>query len=134
MSYEKQTWQTGDVVTSAKLNHMEDGIAGGGSGGGVLIVNVTVEQEGPDTFEVTSVSKTAEEIYSAASSGNAVFAYISYALDSTVAVLPLMNFAVGAENEHIVNFWSIDGAGNYRGLEIGDSAYAYYEEFSILNS
>ena len=26
MSYEKQTWQTGDIVTSAKLNHMEGGI------------------------------------------------------------------------------------------------------------
>lgn len=33
MAYEKQTWQTGDVVTSAKLNHMEDGIAGAGGGG-----------------------------------------------------------------------------------------------------
>lgn len=30
MAYEKQTWQTGDVVTSAKLNHMEDGIAAAG--------------------------------------------------------------------------------------------------------
>ena len=28
MSYEKQTWQAGDTITSAKLNHMEDGIAG----------------------------------------------------------------------------------------------------------
>ena len=28
MSYTKQTWQSGDKVTSAKLNHMEDGIAG----------------------------------------------------------------------------------------------------------
>lgn len=27
MAYEKQTWKTGDVVTSAKLNHMEEGIA-----------------------------------------------------------------------------------------------------------
>lgn len=26
MAYEKQTWQSGDVVTSAKLNNMEDGI------------------------------------------------------------------------------------------------------------
>ena len=26
MSYTKQTWKTGDIVTSAKLNHMEDGI------------------------------------------------------------------------------------------------------------
>lgn len=30
MSYEKQTWQTGDTITAEKLNHIEDGIAGGG--------------------------------------------------------------------------------------------------------
>ena len=30
MAYEKNTWATGDVVTSAKLNHMEDGIADSG--------------------------------------------------------------------------------------------------------
>lgn len=34
MSYEKQTWATGDVITAEKLNHMEDGIAGAESGGG----------------------------------------------------------------------------------------------------
>ena len=38
MAYEKQTWQTGDVITQEKLNHMEDGIAGAG-GGSVLVVN-----------------------------------------------------------------------------------------------
>lgn len=27
MAYTKNTWVTGDIVTSAKLNHMEDGIA-----------------------------------------------------------------------------------------------------------
>lgn len=27
MAYEKQTWATGDTVTAAKLNHIEDGIA-----------------------------------------------------------------------------------------------------------
>lgn len=26
MQYEKSTWQSGDVITSAKLNNMEDGI------------------------------------------------------------------------------------------------------------
>lgn len=40
MAYEKQTWQTGDVVTSAKLNHMEDGIAGGG---GVTVIPLEFE-------------------------------------------------------------------------------------------
>lgn len=29
MAYTKQTWATGDTVTAAKLNHMEDGIADG---------------------------------------------------------------------------------------------------------
>lgn len=29
MTYIKQTWATGDVITAEKLNHMEDGIAGG---------------------------------------------------------------------------------------------------------
>lgn len=42
MAYEKQTWAKGDVVTSAKLNHMEDGIAGGG---GVLVVGATVSED-----------------------------------------------------------------------------------------
>ena len=28
--YEKQTWVTGETITAEKLNHMEDGISGGG--------------------------------------------------------------------------------------------------------
>ena len=44
MSYSKQTWASGDTVTAAKLNHMEDGIANaGGSGGGYEVVNVYKE-------------------------------------------------------------------------------------------
>ena len=33
MTYEKNTWANGDVITAAKLNNMEDGIANAGSGG-----------------------------------------------------------------------------------------------------
>ncbi len=33
MSYEKQTWTTGETITAEKLNHIEDGIAEGGTGG-----------------------------------------------------------------------------------------------------
>ena len=35
MAYTKNTWASGDVVTSAKLNNIENGIASGG----VLVVN-----------------------------------------------------------------------------------------------
>lgn len=31
MSYEKTTWQLGDTITAEKLNNIEDGIASGGS-------------------------------------------------------------------------------------------------------
>lgn len=60
MSYEKQTWQTGDVVTSAKLNHMEDGIAGGGA----LVLHYD--------SDVNGVDKTWQEIYDAAAAGQVV--------------------------------------------------------------
>ena len=39
MSYTPTTWKKGDVITSAKLNKMEQGIANGG--GGALIGHVT---------------------------------------------------------------------------------------------
>lgn len=40
MSYEKQTWAAGDKITSAKLNHMEDGIlqSGFNTSGNILIL------------------------------------------------------------------------------------------------
>lgn len=54
MAYEKQSWKTGDVVTSAKLNHMEDGI---GNAGGVVTIGVSHIE---DNF---TLDKTWQEIY-----------------------------------------------------------------------
>lgn len=62
MSYEKQTWQTGDVVTSAKLNHMEDGIA---AGGGVFVVHAVYDEQ----IEKEVFDKTYAEVISAVQSG-----------------------------------------------------------------
>ena len=60
MSYDKTTWQTGDVITANKLNHIEDGIA---NGGGVVVVHVT--EEG-DTF---TLDKTWNELQELLASG-----------------------------------------------------------------
>ena len=38
MVYEKNIWANGDTITAEKLNHMEDGIAEGGSGGGFVFI------------------------------------------------------------------------------------------------
>ncbi len=44
MTYDKYTWQTGEVITAEKLNHIEDGIA---EGNGVEIVDIV--QTGTDS-------------------------------------------------------------------------------------
>jgi len=54
MNYTKNTWKTGDIVTSEKLNHIEDGIA---NAVGVFIVGVTTPDE--DTH---ALNKTWQEI------------------------------------------------------------------------
>lgn len=38
MAYTKNTWKTGDIVSSQKLNHMEDGIANAYE---VMVINDT---------------------------------------------------------------------------------------------
>lgn len=68
MAYTKQTWTSGETVTSAKLNHMEDGIAEGGSGGGVFVVNFTYDEQ---TQKYTA-DKTLQEIGTAAMSGSVI--------------------------------------------------------------
>ena len=77
MAYEKQTWQSGDTVTSAKLNHMEDGIASAG-GGNILFVGATTVDE------TTTLDKTWQEIMTAVETGIAVIKKISGENDITL--------------------------------------------------
>lgn len=62
MSYEKNTWAKGDVITANKLNHMEDGIAE--SGGGAFIVRL---------LDTNYLDKTYGEIYQAFLSGKVIW-------------------------------------------------------------
>lgn len=64
MSYEPTNWKTGDVVTSTKLNNMEQGIAGAGQ--------MTVVGIDPETVTMQS---TWQEIYDALKAG--VFVYVN---------------------------------------------------------
>lgn len=52
MSYEPTTWKDGDLVTSAKLNKLEQGVA---NGGGILIVHCD--------YDTGVLDKTWQEIY-----------------------------------------------------------------------
>ena len=57
MSYVKNTWSNGDVITDVKLNHMEDGIA---SGATALLVTPAMDDNDNWVFD-----KTWQEIYDA---------------------------------------------------------------------
>ena len=67
MAYEKYTWVDGELITAEKLNHMEDGIAGAG-GGGVLVVNANEDS----STESLVLDKTWAEIQEAVVSHGAV--------------------------------------------------------------
>ena len=69
MSYTKQTWNTGDIITAQKLNHMEDGIVQGG--GGSLLVKFTFD---PDN-ETYTCNKTFAEVYAAVQAETYVYAH-----------------------------------------------------------
>lgn len=88
MSYEKNTWNKGDVITSAKLNHMEDGIAGGG----VLIVRLD-ETEG-------ALDKTWQQIHDAAGS-RVVFVSITDD-DDDVSLELVQEVVIGRDNKYYV--------------------------------
>lgn len=66
MAYEPTNWKTGDVVTSAKLNKLENGVAAASSGGGLLAVNVTESVE--DGSAIYTMDKTAGELFEAGKS------------------------------------------------------------------
>lgn len=68
MAYDPTVWKSGDTITSAKLNKLENGLAeasGGGTGGGVLKVNMTWSED----YSSCTLDKTYAEIYSAFQNG-----------------------------------------------------------------
>ncbi len=60
MAYEKQTWANGDVITDAKLNHMEEGIKAASE---IVAAICTVAEDSEKT--TYTLSKTWNEINNA---------------------------------------------------------------------
>lgn len=69
MSYDKQTWVDGDLITAEKLNHIEDGIANAGGGTASMTVNVTDTTVDDFTF---TLDKTFVEIKAVMDAGGLV--------------------------------------------------------------
>lgn len=69
MSYTPTNWQSGDIITSAKLNKMEQGIA---NGGGVLLVTASYD----DTSDGLICDKTGDEVKTAFLNGLNVILHV----------------------------------------------------------
>ena len=104
MSYTPNSWKSGDVVTSAKLNNIEQGIANAG-GIGVMYVEFT---DPDDTGEFTA-NKTWQEICDALASGNLV---VWSAYSEGYAFMHIFNMA-----NHILSNYSI--------YQVGDANNAF---------
>lgn len=87
MSYEPTNWKSGDTVTSAKLNKMEQGIA---NAGGVLFVGIDMQ--------TMTLDKTYAEI---ASAGYAVLSVLGDA--GLYMVGPMTAYGLSSD-EYTVNF------------------------------
>lgn len=59
--YEKNSWKTGDVVSSVKLNHMEDGIAAASEGGSSDLIRQGVDEDGNPVKGATVIGSEEEE-------------------------------------------------------------------------
>lgn len=65
MSYEPTNWKTGDVVTSAKLNKLENGVAQSGGDIDWFVINIL-------PGETLTIDKTWQEIKDAYASGKII--------------------------------------------------------------
>lgn len=94
MAYSKQTWATGDTITAAKLNHMEDGIANNGEFR--ITFNVAQTESG------YACDKTYAEVVEAYQNGMTLVVYVEPAgvEDTVYDVVPLT----------FVESWQDDGA------------------------
>lgn len=80
MSYEKQTWVTGEVITAEKLNHIEGGVEANDNFK-VFTFNVT---ESSGTYTVTLEDAQIEDIFACARDGLIPFARILKYSDGAV--------------------------------------------------
>lgn len=81
MSYTPTEWKSGDVVTSAKLNKMEQGIADGGSD--IFVVTLTSTYDDSTDTTTYSADKTFAEIDAAFRAGKAVWLRLIFTDDES---------------------------------------------------
>ena len=76
MAYEPKTWVCGEKITADDLNHMEEGIANAGGGGGTESNTFAIRYNADSNYAVTC-DKTFAEIEDAYTQGKDIVAYVT---------------------------------------------------------
>lgn len=116
MSYEPTTWESGDVVTSAKLNKIEDGIYSSGA----LVVSLHAETG--QSGNVIVMDKTWQEVHDAMVSGRSVV--VSTGNDTAIIAAFYDQSLVGFITECGETIEPMEGEPSYHVTAFGNPFYA----------
>lgn len=93
MSYVKHNWVDGETITAELLNHMEDGIASGGSGSGNLVVSCYPVDSGEsggggraDSTTTYALNVTYDDMVATLRSGGQLVVIMEYESDGVHSV------------------------------------------------
>ena len=116
MAYEPTAWKSGDVVTSAKLNKIEQGIANASSG--LLIVKAS---EDGDTL---TLDKTWQEIH------DADFAVVVFDSDGSLFGFVQSSAEPFGISEYVTNILFIDDTNAFSVLHFGANSADGYPSYT----
>ena len=99
MSYTPTNWQTGDIVSSQRLNKLEEGVKNAYD---VMVINGTVSISDRDgTVNGVTLQAQAGEIFDAAMAGTPIF--LHYTDDSSSSMCAIDSVYMDAENNYSVD-------------------------------
>lgn len=124
MSYEKQTWVTGETITAEKLNHMEVGIKASSSDGN--FVPIFTFQNGDQT--TVTCDKTYEEVRAAVEANSC---HMAKAVWGGMPGYEECYRLVDSYNEYIVFNHLISSCENSKLASIGIATITYYSSGTI---
>ena len=111
MSYTPTEWKSGDVVTSAKLNKLEEGVA---SSGGALIATLTQTLDGEEWIN-NGCDKTLDELKAAMESGVPIIFKNDISSSDTIDIKYFWATSLYGNAESTIDMTGIHSSYNPRG-------------------
>lgn len=121
MNYEKQTWQTGDIITAEKLNHIEDGIVN--KTGKIEIYDIST-----DNNNGVAIRASYSDLQKIISNGFIpFFIFVDVEHGERHLICTLSDYGFGGDNLYHANFISINNNYDFTSFD-AESEMVYIEK------